>query len=87
MCVLEVVVKKRTKKSMIKKCPECKSINLMIDDRRGEVICKSCGLVLDEDIVWMSAFSRIFFILITDDSVNPLPEIPICTMQVTNVIQ
>ena len=41
----------RKKKSMIKKCPECKSINLMIDDRRGEVICKSCGLVLDEDIV------------------------------------
>ncbi len=36
---------------MIKKCPECSSINLVIDESQGEVICKSCGLVLDESMV------------------------------------
>jgi len=35
----------------IKRCPECNSINLTIDEKRGEVICKSCGLVLDESLV------------------------------------
>ena len=35
----------------IKKCPECASINLTVDEKRGEVICKSCGLVLDENVV------------------------------------
>lgn len=35
----------------VKRCPECKSINLTIDDKRGEVICKSCGLVLEEDVI------------------------------------
>ncbi len=38
-------------KSFIKRCPECKSINLSIDSKRGEVICKNCGLVLDENLV------------------------------------
>jgi len=35
----------------IKKCPECSSINLTVDEKRGEVICKSCGLILDENVV------------------------------------
>jgi len=36
---------------LIKRCPECNSINLMVDERHGEVICKSCGTVLDENLV------------------------------------
>jgi transcription initiation factor TFIIB len=36
---------------MVKRCPECNSINLMIDERHGEIICKSCGTVLDENLV------------------------------------
>ncbi len=35
----------------IKRCPECNSINLTIDEKRGEIICKNCGLVLDENLV------------------------------------
>ena len=35
----------------IKRCPECNSINLTIDEKKAEVICKSCGLVLDESLV------------------------------------
>lgn len=35
----------------IKKCPECGSTNLFINKDRGEVICKSCGLVLEENTV------------------------------------
>ncbi len=35
----------------VKKCPECGSINLTLDEKRGEVICKNCGLVLDENLV------------------------------------
>jgi len=34
----------------VKRCPECNSINLSADEKRGEVVCKSCGLVLDENI-------------------------------------
>ena len=36
---------------LVKKCPECNSINLTIDDKKGEIICKSCGLVLDENLI------------------------------------
>jgi len=35
----------------VKRCPECNSINLTVDEKRGEVICKACGLVLDENMV------------------------------------
>jgi len=35
----------------VKRCPECNSINMSIDEKRGEVVCKSCGLVLDENMV------------------------------------
>ena len=34
--------KKTDKKDFIKRCPECNSINLSSDEKRGEVICKSC---------------------------------------------
>lgn len=37
--------------AFIKKCPECNSINLTVDEKRGEVLCKSCGLVLDDNVI------------------------------------
>jgi len=37
--------------TFVKRCPECQSINLTVDSKRGEVICKNCGLVLDENLV------------------------------------
>src|SRR3989338_3882607 len=36
---------------MVKRCPECSSINLTVDEKRGEIICKSCGLVLDDNMI------------------------------------
>ncbi len=36
---------------LVKRCPECNSINLQVDEKHGEVICKSCGTVLDENLV------------------------------------
>src|SRR3989338_3939921 len=35
----------------IKKCPECGGINLILDKERGEVICKDCGLVIEEKMI------------------------------------
>ncbi|HLC66281.1 MAG TPA: transcription initiation factor IIB [Candidatus Nanoarchaeia archaeon] len=35
----------------IKKCPECGGINLFWNRDRGEVICKDCGLVIEEKMV------------------------------------
>jgi len=37
--------------AMIKRCPECESINLTYDEQRGEVICNDCGLVVEEKMV------------------------------------
>ena len=44
----------------IKNCPECKSINLTIDKKRGEVVCRSCGLVLDENLVDLGQEWRVY---------------------------
>jgi len=35
----------------IKKCPECESINLILNKDRGEMICRDCGLVVEERMV------------------------------------
>lgn len=35
----------------IRKCPECASFNLMHNKDKGEVICKDCGLVLEDKMV------------------------------------
>ena len=35
----------------IKKCPECGSINLAFEGERGEIICKDCGLVVEEKML------------------------------------
>ena len=37
--------------AFIRKCPECESINLTYDSQLGEVICKDCGLVVEEKMV------------------------------------
>jgi transcription initiation factor TFIIB len=35
----------------VKKCPECGSINLFYNKEKGEVICKDCGLVVEDKMV------------------------------------
>ncbi len=35
----------------VKKCPECESINLFWNKEKGEVICRDCGLVVEEKMV------------------------------------
>ncbi len=35
----------------IKKCPECEGINLFVNREKGEVICKDCGLVVEDKMV------------------------------------
>ena len=33
------------------KCPECGSKKIRRDDSRGEILCSSCGLIINEDMV------------------------------------
>jgi len=35
----------------VKKCPECGSINLFWNKDRGEIICRDCGLVIEDKMV------------------------------------
>ncbi|MEM4271616.1 MAG: TFIIB-type zinc ribbon-containing protein [Candidatus Pacearchaeota archaeon] len=35
----------------VKRCPECKSVNLTYDEQRGEIICNDCGLIVEEKMV------------------------------------
>ncbi len=35
----------------IKKCPECGSVNLVYNKEKGEMICKDCGLVIEDKMV------------------------------------
>jgi transcription initiation factor TFIIB len=35
----------------VKKCPECGSINLFLNKEKGEIICKDCGLVIEDKMV------------------------------------
>jgi len=37
--------------TFVKKCPECGSINLFLNREKGEVICKDCGLVVEDKMV------------------------------------
>src|SRR3989344_3867846 len=37
--------------AFIKKCPECGSLNLFVNRDKGEVICKDCGLVVEDRMV------------------------------------
>ena len=36
---------------LIKKCPECGGINLFWNRERGEIICRDCGLVVEDKMV------------------------------------
>ena len=36
---------------LVKKCPECGGINLSWNKERGEIICKDCGLVIEEKMI------------------------------------
>ncbi len=35
----------------VKKCPECGGINLFFNREKGEIICKDCGLVIEDKMV------------------------------------
>src|SRR3989339_961531 len=37
--------------SSIKKCPECGATSLMHNKEKGEVICRSCGLVIEDKMI------------------------------------
>jgi transcription initiation factor TFIIB len=45
---------------MIKKCPECGGINLFWNREKGEIICKDCGLVIEDKMVDMGQEWREF---------------------------
>jgi transcription initiation factor TFIIB len=36
---------------MVKKCPECGGINLFWNKEKGEIVCKDCGLVIEDKMV------------------------------------
>ena len=44
--------------SYFKKCPECQSTDLILDQARGENICARCGLVLSHHIIDISREGR-----------------------------
>ena len=44
----------------VKKCSECGSMNLLVNRNRGEVICKECGLVVEDRLVEMGQEWREF---------------------------
>lgn len=45
---------------LVKKCPECSGVNLNWNKERGEIICKDCGLVIEEKMVDFSQEWREF---------------------------
>jgi transcription initiation factor TFIIB len=46
-----LVKKEKQKIEEITQCPKCSSTHLSRDHRRGELICKDCGLVIEEDLI------------------------------------
>src|SRR3989344_4474104 len=46
--------------SFVKRCPDCNSINLGKDEKKGETVCRSCGFVLDDNAVDTEAEYRNF---------------------------
>jgi transcription initiation factor TFIIB len=46
-----LVKKEKQKIEEIAQCPECGSTYLIKDYSRAELVCRNCGLVLDEDII------------------------------------
>src|SRR6056297_39447 len=37
--------------SLVKRCPECGSLNLFYNKEKGEIVCKDCGLVIEDKMV------------------------------------
>lgn len=35
----------------VKRCPECKSVDLTYDEHKGEIVCNECGLIIEEKMV------------------------------------
>ena len=46
-----MVKKEKQKIEEITRCPVCGSIHLSKDYSRAELICKDCGLVIDEELI------------------------------------
>ncbi|MDK2907954.1 MAG: transcription initiation factor [Candidatus Woesearchaeota archaeon] len=44
----------------IRRCPECGSVNLFYNKERGEIICKDCGLVIEDKMIDFSQEWRDF---------------------------
>ena len=42
------------------KCPDCGSTKLMTDHKHGEMICSSCGVVIEESMISFGAEWRVF---------------------------
>src|SRR3989344_2505968 len=49
-----------TQSSYIKKCPECESINLNTEKEKGHIVCRDCGLVIEEKLIDFSQEWREF---------------------------
>ena len=45
---------------LVKKCPECAGINLFWNKEKGEIICRDCGLVIEDKMVDFSQEWREF---------------------------
>ena len=57
-------------------CPECKSSNLVHNQNKGEIICRDCGLVIEENIPdqgpeWRNFGEREFSQIRTGPPLNP----------------
>jgi len=39
------------RRDMVKKCPECGGINLFWNKEKGEIVCKDCGLVIEDKMI------------------------------------
>ena len=35
----------------VSECPECKSTRIVQDYERGELVCRDCGLVIDDSYI------------------------------------
>ncbi len=39
------------RRDMVRKCPECGGINLFWNKEKGEIVCKDCGLVIEDKMI------------------------------------
>ncbi len=47
----QTLVEKKVTKAADTKCPECSSHDLVRDDYRAELVCNTCGLVIEEHLI------------------------------------